>query len=86
MFTNLSEDNTKFIKYIPKENADHHLTVSERNYICHGNTPSHGDGIRTFHKNFETVEFSLPSNTYFNEDESDETISGRLKVKKFLIL
>lgn len=62
-FIFISKDR-KFLKYTACENAEQHLSISEKTYICQGNTCSYGDGIRTFHKNFDALEYCLPSNTY----------------------
>lgn len=48
--------------------SEFHLSVSDKMYICHGNTPSYADGIRTFERNFETLNYCLPSFSYKYEE------------------
>lgn len=57
-------DSQKLYKFEAQEETDQHISISEKNYICQGNTASYGDGIRTFHKNFDNIDYCLPSNTY----------------------
>ena len=58
------ENSSNFFRYIACPKAEQHISISEKTYICQGNTPSYGDGIRTFHKNFDDLLFCLPTNTY----------------------
>lgn len=75
-----------FFKFEAIDQADQHIILSQKNYICHGNTASYGDGIRTFHKNFENVEYCLPSNTFKSLELHDQIFNGTLKVRRFMIL
>jgi hypothetical protein len=65
--------------------SEFHLSISERTYICHGNTPSYADGIRTFEKNFDSLNYCLPSFSYKYEELSDQDdakdFNGVLKVR-----
>ena len=57
--------------------------MSDKLYVCHGNT-SYGDGIRTFEKNFNTINYCLPSGSYKYEhaDEGNKNNhSGCIKMK-----
>lgn len=86
-FIFISKSNSsEFIKYNACKEAEHHISISEKTFICQGNTPSYGDGIRTFHKNFEELLFCLPTNTYLCTEKDMETESGTLKVRRFMIL
>jgi hypothetical protein len=65
------------------------LSVSDKLYICHGNTPSYGDGIRTFEKNFNTINYCLPSSSYkyeYSDDTNKHNLSGSVKMKEFYVL
>jgi hypothetical protein len=53
------------VKYIPNE-EEFQLSVNERLYVCHGNTPSYADGIRTFQRNFDSINYCLPSRSFKN--------------------
>ena len=70
LFINDNESNN-FIHFTACENTVQHINISDRIYICHGNTSSLGDGIRTFHRNFDSVEYCLPSNTFTRGDGDD---------------
>lgn len=51
--------------------SEFHLSVSDKMYICHGNTPSYADGIRTFEKNFDALIYCLPSFSYKYDEQND---------------
>lgn len=86
IFINKKNAPTKFVKFQALPEADQHLVASEKNYICQGNTPSYGDGILTFHKNLESLGYCLPSNSFTHSEGDNETFSGTLKVKRFMVL
>jgi hypothetical protein len=92
-----NNDRNKIIEY-KAVSSEFHLSVSNQLYICHGNTPSYADGIRTFQRNFEALNFCLPCVSYkcnlegedslnsSQEDIAKNSFSGILKVKEFYIL
>lgn len=53
-------------KAVPSE---FHLSVSDRLYVCHGNQPSYADGIRTIQRNFNELNYCLPSVSFKSPDE-----------------
>ena len=73
------------------------MSVSDRLYICHGNTPSYADGIRVSQKSFEFINYCLPTLSYKHQSEEKEensvnlgdgctTFNGNMKVKEFFVL
>jgi len=64
-----------------------HMSISDKLLICQGNTPNHGDGLRTFQRTFESLNYFLPSLSFKNENQESEMIfNGKLKIKEFYIL
>ena len=56
-------DGNEIIKFKADE-SQFQLAVNDKLYICHGNEPSYADGIRTFQRNFESINYCLPSSAY----------------------
>jgi len=87
-----NNEQSKILEYKAVSN-EFHLSVSDRLHICHGNTPSYADGIRTIQRNMNELNFYLPSVSYkyATEGGSDEgsdgkVLSGFLKLKEFFVL
>lgn len=77
---------SKFAKFRAQEDSSHHLAVSDKNYICHGNTPSFHDGLNIENKKFSTLEYCLPSGSYESDSKEPEAFYGTLEIKKFMVL
>lgn len=65
--------------------AEYHLSVSNRHEICHGSTSSRTDGIRTYHNNFETLLYTLPSKSFIEEEKNNKANSS-MNIHRFFIL
>ncbi len=74
-----------FSKYDPEKDSTNHLSISDKLYICQGNTLSYGDGIRTQSKDFDILDYNLPSRTYTANNLFCKDYNGTMKIKNAVI-
>lgn len=90
IFYHEGKEDNEFVFFKANPESEHHLHISEKLIICHGNTPSYGDGVRTFARNLESIDFYLPSSSYLPaskiEEEQLKIYSGKLVLRTVKVL
>jgi hypothetical protein len=88
-FIFISDENLpeKFAVFAAESQYEHHMIISEKLLICHGNTPNNGDGLRTFQRTMESLSYFLPSISFRSLNTSREVnYNGVLRIKEFYVL